>query len=263
MAISPFGARADEMVEVARCAEDSGFGGVWTYDHMTGAMLGRGRSHDAFALLGAMANATQRVRVGPLVANMMNRHPVQLAVAMATLQSLSSGRAVLGLGAGSAPGSLFAGEHEAIGLELLDGPGRRRRLVETVSVVRRLWAGESQFNGEFFTIDGPGIVIGDEPPPPIIFGASGRRTVELAIEHADGINITSTKQLPDLLALIERTRPGPEFETSVHLPVDLDHPDGGEPVATEATAVARRVLALNAPFDLPALERIGARLFND
>ena len=72
LVISPFGATALEMVEVARCAEENGFNGVWTYDHMAGAMLDRGPSHDAFAILGAIALATERVRVGPLVANMMN-----------------------------------------------------------------------------------------------------------------------------------------------------------------------------------------------
>ena len=107
---------------------------------MTGAMLDRGSSHDAFAILGAIALATERVRVGPLVANMMNRHPVQLAVAMSTLQSLSQGRAVLGIGSGPAPGSRFALEHEAIWTQLLDGPARIRRLIETIALVRLVWA---------------------------------------------------------------------------------------------------------------------------
>ncbi len=174
LVISPFGASAQDMVEVARCAEDSGFDGVWTYDHMTGTMLDRGRSHDAFAVLGAMAAATASVRVGPLVANMMNRHPVQLAVAMATLQSLSDGRAVLGIGAGAAPGSRFAREHEAIGTAPLDGAARRRRLVETIAVVRQLWAGQSEFRGEFFRIGGLDFGLGEPSAPPIIVGAGSR-----------------------------------------------------------------------------------------
>ncbi len=257
--VSPFGASAQDMVEVARCAEDGGFDGVWTYDHMTGTMLDRGRSHDAFAVLGAMAAATASVRLGPLVANMMNRHPVQLAVAMATLQSLSDGRAVLGIGAGAAPGSRFAREHEAIGTAPLDGGARRRRLVETIAVVRRLWAGQSEFRGEFFRIGGLDFGLDEPSAPPIIVGAGSRPTVELAVRHADGVNLRVDRRLPELLAAIGRTTDA-DFETSIHVPIDLDHRTGGALPAGATDGVARRVLAVSAPFDLARLIRLGSQL---
>ena len=258
--LSPFGATVPEMVEAARCAEDSGFGGVWTYDHLTGMMLDRGSSHDAFIVLGAIAAVTNRVRVGTLVANMMNRHPTRLAVAMSSLQSISEGRAVLGLGGGSAPGSRFAREQETIGIELLDGAGRSRRLVETIALVRATWAGATHFEGEFFTVAEPGLELDQKNPPPIIIGASGQRTVELALEHGDGVNITGGPKLADLLNFVHSRNVGDRFETSVHIPVDLDHPAGGSLPSIEPGALNRRVLAWSAPFDLAAMARLGAAI---
>lgn len=261
LAISPFGAKATEMVQVARCAEQAGFDGVWTYDHMTGAMLDRGRSQDPFAVLGAMAVATERVRIGPLVANMMNRHPLQLAVAMATLQSLSSGRAVLGVGAGAAPGSRFAGEHDAIGTRLLTGPERRRKLVETIAVVRHLFAGRSRFEGEFFTINEPGPQLDQESAPPIIVGASGPQTIALAAEHADGVNIIANHdRLPTLLSMVTASAVDDSFETSIHELVDWDYPPAGDLPPDDDGIVGRRVLAVTAPFDLAAIAGLAARL---
>ena len=248
------------MVEAARCAEDSGFDGLWTYDHLTGVMLDRGSSHDAFVVLGAIAAVTSRVRLGPLVANMMNRHPTRLAVAMSSLHSLSSGRAVLGLGGGSAPGSRFAQEQEIVGTHLLDAAGRARRLQETIAVVRSTWAGDSKFSGEFFEVSEPGLELNVPSPPPIIVGASGKRTVELALEHGDGVNITSGSKLADLLATVNKHARRSSFETSVHIPVDLEHESGGPLPEIPDGSLDRRVLAMNAPFDLKAIARIGAML---
>ena len=258
--LSPFGATVPELVDAARCAEDSGFGGVWTYDHLTGKMLDRGSSHDAFVILGAIAAVTTRVRLGPLVANMMNRHPARLAVAMSSLQSLSSGRAVLGLGGGSAPGSRFAGEHETIGTQLLDAAGRARRLEETIALVRNTWAGATEFHGEFFQIAEPGLGLNEQMPPPIVIGASGSRTVELALRVADGVNITNGPKLAELLALVQSKNRGGSFETSVHIPADLDHPTGGTVQGVPDSGLDRSVLAVNAPFDLAALAEIGSRI---
>lgn len=262
LVVSPFGASASEMIDVARCAEASGFGGVWTYDHMTGSMLERGHSHDVFAILGAMSIATERVRIGPLVANMMSRHPVQLAVAMATLQSLSDGRAVLGVGAGAAPDSRFAREHEAIGTALLDRMQRLRMLVETIQLVRHVWHGRAVFRGEFFRVDDLdlGSVLADTRHPPIIVGASSRPMIEVAVEHADGVNLASGGDLADLLLDIKQCGVDSRFEISAHVPIDFGHPTGGALPKAVGGQLTRLVLAVSAPFDLVALARLGARL---
>lgn len=262
--LSPFGATVTDMVEAARCAEDSGFSGVMTYDHLTGTMLDRGSSNDPFVVLGAIAAVTNRVRVGPLVANMMNRHPAQLAVAMSSLQSLSAGRAVLGLGSGSAPGSRFAGEHRTVGIQLLDGPGRARRLEESIRLIRDTWSGRNAFSGEFFSIEEPGLGLVETAPPPIIIGASGPKTVKLALSHADGVNITTAiangPKLAELLALVHTHERRATFETSIHIPMDGAHPIGGELPAIEPGYLDRRILAVSAPFDLAAIARVGAEL---
>ena len=83
--ISPFGTEPQPILSLAVHAERAGFDGVWTYDHMTGNMFDRGSSLDAFTLLGAIAGATERVQLGPLVANVINRHPVRLALIANTL----------------------------------------------------------------------------------------------------------------------------------------------------------------------------------
>lgn len=262
LVISPFDTTAPAMVELARCAEESGFDGVWTYDHITGTMIDRGSSQDPFAVLGAIATATERVRVGPLVANMVNRHPAQLALAMATLQSLSDGRAVLGLGSGASPGSRWAQEHETLGTRLLDGASRRRCLAETIAVVRALWAGRTDFDGEFFSLSGADLGLnGEIAAPPIIVGATGRRTAEVALEVADGLNLTDSANVEELLALAAERRSDASFETSLHLQIDLGHPTGGPlPSAQLQSALDRRVLAIRAPFDLRTVRRIGDRI---
>lgn len=254
LVVSSFRASAADMVEVARCGEDSGFDGVLTFDHFSGSMLGRGWSRDPFTVLGAMAGATTSVRVGPLVANMMNRHPVQLVVAMATLQSLSGGRAVLGLGAGASPGSRFAAEHEAIGTELLPSGPRRRRLVETITVVDALWRGERQVDGEFFAIDGIGELLGPDPRPPIIVGANAWPTVEIALAHADGVNLNLGADFAALTARIAEAEPPPGFEITIYVEAD---PSAGHGALLsryrDLPGVTGLTVGVRAPFDLAAV----------
>jgi len=264
LVLSSFGASGHELVAAAQQAEQAGFHGIWTYDHITGAMLGSGYSRDCFAVLGAIAATTERVTIGPLVANMMNRHPAQLTVAMATLQSLSNGRAVLGIGAGAAPGSLFAGEHEAIGTPLLGADARRRRLGETIRLFRTLWATNGQINheGEFFTVSPLGDLVADEAIPPIIVGASGPALAEFSLRYADGVNLLPTPQLSSTLdSIAEQTTAGATdagFDVSTYDNFDPDHPLGG-PLPTHPI-VTRRTLALKAPFPLHSIRRVGREL---
>ena len=179
--ISPFDVDAKTVISLGTHAEDVGFDGVWTYDHMTGAMFDRGASLEPFTILGALAASTEKVQLGPLVANVRNRHPVQLALAANTLQELSGGRAVSGLGGGAAPGSRFAREHESLGTELGNGPERRQRLTEAIALMRAVWAGNVEFDGRFYAIDDFDFNLANNAPPPIIVGASGPATAELAI----------------------------------------------------------------------------------
>ncbi|MEL7157347.1 MAG: LLM class flavin-dependent oxidoreductase, partial [Actinomycetota bacterium] len=221
LVVSPFGADAARMLDVARCAEDAGFDGVWTLDHFSGAMLDRPWSRETFTVLGGFAAVTSSIRVGALVVNMVNRHPSLLASAAATLQSMTGGRAVLGIGSGAAPGSRFAGEQDAIGRPLGDGPARRRQLIETIDLVRGIWAGRVEHDGEFWSIPGLEAVVGPEPMVPLIVGASGPKTVALACRHADGVNIRVGAGCQHRIEEARELTAGTRFEVSINDFLDL------------------------------------------
>jgi alkanesulfonate monooxygenase SsuD/methylene tetrahydromethanopterin reductase-like flavin-dependent oxidoreductase (luciferase family) len=98
-------------------AEDAGFDAVWVLDHLSGAVFGGDSMFECFTPLGAFAAVTSRIRLGSLVANVANaanvanvanRNPGVLTVAAATLQEISGGRLLLGLGAGASPQGRFA-----------------------------------------------------------------------------------------------------------------------------------------------------------
>lgn len=194
------------------------------------------------------------------MANVVNRHPVLLTSAAATLQSLTGGRVVLGLGAGAAPGATFAGEHDAIGRELGDLGARRRRLVETIEVMRLIWKGGGDHQGEFFTMRALEAVVGDEPQPPIVIGAGSKGTVEIAATHADGVNILIRPGWRDLVRQARDAAPDRPFEISVYDIIDLDHPTGGDTEGLAELGVDCRVLAVRAPFPSARLDAIAERL---
>lgn len=170
-------------VEKARQIEEHGYASLLIRDHFVRDPFG-----DQFAPLIALmaaADATTRLRVGTLVLDNDYRHPVLLAKEAATLDVLSQGRFELGLGAGWAKG-----EYEQAGLAF-DTPGMRvSRLEEALQVIKGLWApGPLTFRGAHYTIDElegfPKPV--QQPHPPLLVGARGKRMLALAARHADCI----------------------------------------------------------------------------
>ena len=133
LVVNLFGSDVRRVLDVARVADEGGFGGLWVNDHFSGAVVGAPSSRDPFAALGAVAAVTERVELGVLVANIANRHPVQLASAANSLQSLSPGRVRLGIGSGAAPGSRFAAEHDMINKSLATTGSRQQHLRDTES----------------------------------------------------------------------------------------------------------------------------------
>jgi alkanesulfonate monooxygenase SsuD/methylene tetrahydromethanopterin reductase-like flavin-dependent oxidoreductase (luciferase family) len=263
LVLSGFGASVPELVEAAVVAEESGFDGVWVFDHFSGAMLGRPWSREPFVVLGAIAARTDRITLGPLVANIDNRHPAQLASAVNSLQSLAPGRAMCGVGSGAAAGTRFAGEIEMIGRPIAGAAERRSRLVETIECLRAIWAGEG-YAGEHVRCappagDTPGVTDG-APPPPIVVGASGVATVRLAATCADGVNIREQAGLADLVGAARATAGGRPFEVSVFTAFEPTHPLGGDVERLTEIGVDRRTLFTSAPFAHRAIETIGSRL---
>ena len=261
LVLSPFGASATELVEAAKCADESGFDGIWVLDHFSGKLVGKGWSHEPFTVLGAIANSTKKVNVGPLVANMINRNPVLLASSFSSLQSLAAGRAVLGLGTGAPPGSKFALEQEMIGRRLEEkGVSRRERLIETINALRCIWNGDINFEGNHFSYEDLESVIMPNTPLRIIVGANGRKMIELASNHADGVNIRVGPSIKELIHLATELAPSADFEISIHEDFDYSHPFGGDFEKWVQMGVTKRACMVNAPFDMEAISAIGARI---
>lgn len=257
LAINPFDAVVADMVSLACAAEEAGAECVWVADHFSGAVVGRSWSRDPFVCLGAIGAVTERIDVGVLVANVVNRHPAQLASAVDSLASLAPGRVRLGLGSGAAPGSQFAREQDAIGVRLDAAAVRRQRLVDSIGALRAIWAGDHTYRAADVVAEvgfsGLTSVVVSSPPPMIV-GASAWPTVEAALRVADGVNLRRTPALGDVLRRLGAERPA-GFEVSVF--------DGFDDVVDEPTrideytraGVDRLILEISPPHDATRLQR--------
>jgi alkanesulfonate monooxygenase SsuD/methylene tetrahydromethanopterin reductase-like flavin-dependent oxidoreductase (luciferase family) len=199
----PFNGRApaDVLAEV-READAGGWYGVWLADHYmpdTGdATPARGDIYEVWGLLPAMAAVSERVRIGTLVSPTSVHHPALLAKRAATIDQLSGGRMVLGLGAG-----WQINEHHVYGIEL-EPPGKRvSRFSEAITVIRSLLAEEATtFHGEFYDfIDAPADPKPVQSPLPILVGTKGSRMMRITARHASEWNSWAT---PDLVDKVQR-----------------------------------------------------------
>ncbi len=155
--------------EFGALAEAAGFDTAFASCHYN--------NRDPFAALSEIARQTESIRVGPGVANPYEIHPVALASRVATLDELSGGRAVFGIGAGDAPTLSNLGYER-------DRP--LRRVLETFKVAREIWAGERvSHEGTFTAIDaGLNYEVGEIP---VYVGAQGPHMIRMSAKHADGV----------------------------------------------------------------------------
>jgi probable F420-dependent oxidoreductase len=172
-----------EFVSMARAAEDVGFDSVWVGDHLL--YRGDGRPErgpwDAWVLLSAIAAATERVHLGPLVACTAFHSPGLLARMAAGVDEVSGGRLVLGLGAG-----WNEAEFRAFGLPF---DRRAARFEESFEVVRRLLAGERvSVDGRFTRVADAVLLPRPNRRPPIMIGSSGERVLAASLPHVDAWN---------------------------------------------------------------------------
>ena len=188
----PFGARWTDVRAGALAAEQAGFDGVWLYDHLAGSVHGEQRVLECWTLLTAIAAIVPRIAVGPMVLNVANRDPGTLAVMAATLQEVSGGRLLLGLGAGGGRDTPYTHEQYALGRNVAGDRTRRAAVESAVAQLRRVWSG---------TVDGVGGFLRPEPPPPVIIGGFGPKMAELAGRFGDGINAPAGPQLPALVRI--------------------------------------------------------------
>jgi probable F420-dependent oxidoreductase len=169
-----------DYVAMARAAEESGFDSIWLGDHLLYRDDGRPERGpwDAWTLLAALAAVTERVRLGPLVACASFHPPGLLARMAAAVAEVSSGRFVLGLGAG-----WNETEYRAFGLPY---DHRVARFEESFEIVRRLLAGDRvTLDGRFWHVEDA--VLLPRPPRriPLMIGSNGERMLATALPHAD------------------------------------------------------------------------------
>jgi alkanesulfonate monooxygenase SsuD/methylene tetrahydromethanopterin reductase-like flavin-dependent oxidoreductase (luciferase family) len=174
-------------VELARQAETLGYDHLWVYDHVE-TVPRREPTHvfEAFTMLAALSQQTTRVGLGQLVTCASYRNAGLLAKEAACVDVYSSGRLILGLGAG-----WFHEEYHSYGYDYLSNPDRLAVLDETLEVVRRLWTEETvTFDGQHLHFDG---AYCDPKPvqqlPPVLVGGGGEKVnLRIAARRADLTN---------------------------------------------------------------------------
>lgn len=177
--------------DIARRAEAEGFDSVWLMDHLFQIPVVAPETDpilDCWIGLAGLAGATERIRLGTLVAAAGFRPPSILAKMTSTLDVASEGRLIVGLGAGWCDW-----EHRAYGLDFPPLGRRLQHLEDTLCILREMWTQErASFKGETFSVDGavcsPKPI--QKPHPPILIGGSGARvTLRLTAQYAQFHNI--------------------------------------------------------------------------
>jgi len=231
-----------DVLEDVRGAEATGWYGVWLADHYmpnTGDTTPvRGDVYECWALLPALAAVTERVRIGTLVSPTSIHHPALLAKRAATIDQLSGGRFVLGLGAG-----WQLNEHHAYGIDL-EPPGKRvSRFEEAIAIVRSLLADDTTtFAGEFYDFtDAPADPKPVQAPLPLLVGTRGPRMLRITARHANEWNTWHAPDLADRIQALaeacEKTGRDPAtMSRSVNALIDLDGsaPPSGRTLAGSA-----------------------------
>jgi len=175
----------EELKEVWREVEELGFDTLWVNDHLLPSVGPTDAPNlDGWTMLGAMAALTSRVRIGALVTGNTFRHPAVLAEMATTIDHISGGRLILGIGS-----AYFAREHQVYGVPFYTVGERAKRLEEAVQVIFKLWTEpEASFNGKYYQLVkapfSPKPL--QKPHPPIMIGGTGEKlTLPIVAKYAD------------------------------------------------------------------------------
>ncbi len=176
--------------------ENMGWDGFWYADHYMpntpdGEPIG-GNFNECFSVLSALAATTSRLRLGSLVTPTTVNHPALIANRAATIDQISNGRFVLGMGAG-----WQINEHKAFGIELFDAKPRVDRFAEAIEIVSSMLSQErTTFKGEHFTItNAPCEPKPVQSPLPILVGTGGTRMLRLTARFAQEWNTWGTPEV--------------------------------------------------------------------
>lgn len=172
--------RWPELREMATTAEAVGFDSLWVGDHLLYRMDDGPRGPwEAWSLLSAIAAVTERVQIGPLVAATSFHQPAMLAKKAATVDEISNGRLIVGLGAG-----WNRTEYEAYGFPF---DHRAGRFEEAFTIIRTLLRdGYIDFAGNYYTVRDCELVPRARPGgPPLMIGSTGPRVLRATLPHVD------------------------------------------------------------------------------
>jgi alkanesulfonate monooxygenase SsuD/methylene tetrahydromethanopterin reductase-like flavin-dependent oxidoreductase (luciferase family) len=268
----PMGARYAEMRAAAVAAEEAGFDGLWTWDHLRDPGRPAGGGHgvpEAWTTLAALAEVTRRLALGPLVLNVGMRHPGLLANMAATLQQATGGRLLLGLGAGGSRKTPYVAEQAALGLPVEPDRVRAERVAEAIQVMRRLWTGDpSGFTGTHYRLERPTGYLRADPAPPVIVGGFGPRMAAIAGRHGDGFNTQARHpQLVELSRIAREAHAASGRDPAAFVLTVFGglsdrwlRPDSPDRAALAQLGVSRLILLVEPPYDLRAIRAAGRAL---
>lgn len=180
---------AETMINVAHTVEDLGYDTVWLFDHFhTVPVPTQEVTFECWMSTAALARETKRIRIGQIVTCNGYRSPALLAKMASTVDVLSHGRLVFGIGAG-----WYEHEYRAYGYEYPDAPTRLRYLREAIQVILKMWTEEEAvFEGKYYQIRGAinqpkGV---QKPHIPMLIGGGGEKvTLKLVAQYGDACNV--------------------------------------------------------------------------
>jgi F420-dependent oxidoreductase-like protein len=201
----------EKLAVIARTADDLGFYSLWVMDHLFQLGSQYGTIHgpveasmlEGYSTISYLAALTRRIKVGLLVTCNFFRNPGLLVKIVSTIDVLSSGRAVLGIGAG-----WFEREAKGLGLAVPSVRERFERLEETLQIAQRMWTGNvTPFYGKYYQLAEPlnSPQPLSQPHPPILIGGGGeKKTLRLVAKYANACNFVIGTPIEEAGSLFER-----------------------------------------------------------
>lgn len=173
----------ETLVARAELAEEMGFRSLWVDDHIVNPARPSQTWLESWTTIAGLASRTGRILVGPLVSNVVLRHPVMLARQALSVDAISGGRLQVGLGAGYA-----VTDHYIVGVRMWDKPERVERFREAVTIIDRLLSSTPvTFAGKHYRVDGlhlrPAPI--HRPRPPLCIAAHDDSSLRLVAEFGD------------------------------------------------------------------------------
>jgi F420-dependent oxidoreductase-like protein len=174
-----------ELRETWQEVESLGFDTLWVNDHLLPSVGPSDAPNlEGWTMLGAIAALTAHVRIGVMVSSNTFRHPAVLAKMATTVDHISGGRLILGIGSG-----YFVQEHQVYGIPLYTPSRRTRQLEEALQVIRKLWTEEdASFTGTYYRLAKAPFAPKplQKPHPPIMIGGTGEKLIlPLVAKYAD------------------------------------------------------------------------------